>query len=148
MYRCLALTLLKDSHPFAYKAHSWTRRLFHLTSVFPFPYFRFRTSVSISAFSTCPSQRIAPLFLPPQHSDPATRDFQFSISVEALLPRVSSGHAGPPTVPYQLSKHISLIPRLSPLRREKAWYILSSESSLLSGIMVLVNYLHFAVSDI
>ena len=44
----LAITSLRDTVTlFALAA-------FLLTSVFPFRYFRFRTSVSVSAFSTCP----------------------------------------------------------------------------------------------
>ena len=53
MYQYLALTSLRGSHPLPTRniRQSGPRQAtFLLTSVFPFPYFRFRTSVSVQRF--------------------------------------------------------------------------------------------------
>ena len=54
--RCISTWLSHrlESHPLPQGTSGHRHAAFLLTSVFPFPYFRFRTSVSVSAFSTCP----------------------------------------------------------------------------------------------
>ena len=66
-YQCLALTSLRDSHrlPTRHIREPGTdqQAAFLLISIFLFSYFRFRTSVSISAFSTCPYKYSTNFFL-------------------------------------------------------------------------------------
>ena len=79
MYQYLALTSLRDSHPL--QSRTFVNQVTDRLLFFSLLYFRFRTSISISAFPTCPFRyrSFAPICSPRITAPPSISNRQLCI---------------------------------------------------------------------